>query len=149
MEQTSRFVAQKEIGRVCCLRKSLYGLKQSPRTWFGKFSEVIEKFGMQKSKSDHSVFYINSHASIILLVVYVDDIIITENDMADISSLKSFLHGQFHTKDLGLLKYFLGVEVMRSKRGKRGIFLSQKKYVLDLFSETRKLATKPCQSPKA
>ena len=55
--------------------------------WFGKFSEVIEKFGIQKSKSDHSVFYRNSQAGIILLVVYVDDIIITRDDMVGISSL--------------------------------------------------------------
>ena len=146
MKQPPRFVAQEEIGRVCCLRKSLYGLKQSPHAWFGKFSEVIEKFGMQKSKSDHFVFYRNSQTGIILLVVYVDDIIITGNDMAGISSLKSFLHGQFHTKDLGMLKYFLGVEVMRSKHG---IFLSQRKYVLNLLSETGKLATKPWKSPTA
>ena len=59
--------------------------------------------------------------------------------MADISSLKSFLHSQFHTKDLGMLKYFLGIEVMRSKRG---IFLSQRKYVLDLLSKIGKLAKK-------
>ena len=52
---------------------------------------------MQKSKSDHSVFYRNSQAGIILLVVYVDDIIIIGDDMASISSLKSFLYGQFHT----------------------------------------------------
>ena len=115
-------------------------------TWFDKFSKVIEKFGMQKSKSDHSVFYRNSQVGIILLVVYVEDIIITGNDLVGISSLKSFLYGQFHTKDLGMLKYFLGVEVMRSKRE---IFLSQRKYVLDLLSETRKLAPNPCQSPMA
>ena len=110
MERPLGFVAQGEIGRVCHLRKSLYGLKQSPRAWFGKFSEMIEKFGLQKSKSDYSVFYKNSQASIILLVVYVDDIIITGNDMASISSLKSFLHDQFHTKDLRMLKYFMGYE---------------------------------------
>ena len=103
MEQPLGFVAQREIGRVCCLRKSLYGLKQSPRAWFDKFSEGIEKFGMQKSKFDHVVFYKNSQVDIILLVVHVDDIVITGNDMAGISSLKSFLHGQFHTKDLGML----------------------------------------------
>ena len=114
--------------------------------WFGKFSEVIEKFGIQKSKSGHSVFYRNSQAGIILLVVYVDDIIITRDDMVCISSLKSFLHDQFHTKDLGMLKYFLGVEVMRRKRG---IFLSKRKYMLDLLSETRKMAAKSCQSPMA
>ena len=143
MEQPPGFVAQGEIGRVCRLRKPLYGLKQSPRAWFGKFSEVIENFGMQKSKSDHSVFYRNSQAGIILSVVYVDGIIIIENDMADISSLKSCLYGQFHTKDLGMLKYFLGVEVMMSKCR---IFLSQRKYVLDLLSEIGKLEEKPCQS---
>ena len=101
---------------------------------------------MQKSKSDHSVFYRNSQASTILLVVYVDDIIITRNDMAGIFSLKSFFYGQFHIKDLGMLKYFLGVGVMRSKRG---IFLSQMTYVLDPLSETRKLVVMPCQSPMA
>ena len=63
--------------------------------------------------------------------MYVDDIITTGDDMAGISSLKSFLHGQFYIKDLSMLKYFLGVEVMRSKRG---IFLSQMKYVFDLLS---------------
>ena len=146
MEQPSGFVAQGEIGKVCRLWKSLYGLKQSPRAWFGKFSQAVEKFGLQKSKSDHSVFYRNSNSGIILLLVYVDDIVITGSDFTGISSLKSFLHGQFHTKDLGMLKYFLGVEVMRSKHE---IFLSQRKYVLDLLSETGKLGAKPCSSPMA
>ena len=76
---------------------------------------------MQKSKSDHSAFYRNSNSGIIMLVVYVDDIVITGSDSKGISSLKSFLHGQFHTKDLRMLQYFLGIEVMRSKHE---IFLS-------------------------
>ena len=101
---------------------------------------------MQKSKSDQSIFYRNSQASIILPVVYVDDSMITMDDMAGISLLKFFLRDQFHTKDLGMLKYFLDIEVMKSKRG---IFLSQRKYVLDLLSKTGKLVAKPCQSPMA
>ena len=60
IEQPPRFVVQGEIGRVCCLQKSLYGLKQSPRAWFGKFSQVVKEFGLQKSKSNYSVFYRNS-----------------------------------------------------------------------------------------
>ena len=130
---------------MCCLRKSLYGLKQSPYVWFDKFSQTVETFGMQKSKSDLSVFYKNSSSGIILLVVYVDDIIITESDSKGIS-LKSFLHSQFHTKDLRMLNYFLGVEVMRSKQG---ILLSQRKYVLNMLSETGKLGAKPCSPPMA
>ena len=91
---------------------------------------------MQKSKSDHSVFYKNFNCGIILLVVY-DDIVITGSDSKGILSLKSFLHGQFHTKDLGMLKYFLGVEVMRNKQG---ILLSQRKHILVMLSKTRKWA---------
>ena len=101
---------------------------------------------MQKSKSDHSVFYRNSNFGVILLVLYVDDIVITRSDFKGILSLKSFLHNQFHTKDLGMLKYFLGVEVMRSKQG---ILLSQQKYVLDMLSATGKLGAKPHSTPMA
>ena len=99
---------------------------------------------MQRSKSNHSVFYKNSSSGIILLAMYVDDIVITRSDFKGILFLKSFLNNQFHTKDLGMLKYFLGVEVMRSKQG---ILLSQQKYVLDLLSKTRKLGAKPCSTP--
>ena len=68
---------------------------------------------MKKIKSGHSVLYINS--SIILLIVYVNNIVITRSDSRGILSFKPFLHSQFHTEDLGMLKYFLNVEVMRSK----------------------------------
>ena len=144
MEQPPGFVAQGGIEKVCRLRKSLYDLKQSPRAWFGKFSQVVEEFDMQKSKSYHSVFYGNSSLGIIMSVVYLDDIVIIGNDFEGISSLKSFLQSQFHTKDLGMLRYFLGIEVMRSKHG---IFLSQRKYVLNLLSETGKLGVKSSSSP--
>ena len=76
----------------------------------------------------------------------MDDIVITGNNSKGILSLKSFRHRQFHTKDLEMLKYFLGVEVMRSNQG---ILLSQWKYVLDMLSETGKLGVKPCSTPMA
>ena len=117
MEQSPRLVAQGEYEKACCLKKALYGLKQSPRAWFGKFNKEIQAFGMNKSKKNHSVFYKKLATGIILLVVYVDDIVITGNDHAGISDLKAFMHSKFHTKDLGELKYFLGIEVSRSKKG--------------------------------
>ena len=112
MKQPPGFVAQGEIGKVCYLQKSLYGLKQSPHAWFGKFSQAVKEFDMQKNKSNHSIFYRNSNSGIILLLVYVADIVITGSDSKGISSLMSFLHKQFHLKDLGMLRYFLGIEVM-------------------------------------
>ena len=98
---------------------------------------------MQKSKSDHSILYKNLSSRIIVSVMYVNDIVITESDSKGISSLKSFLHNQIHIKDLGMLKCFLGVEVMRSKQG---ILLSQRRYVLDMLSKTGKLGAKPCST---
>ena len=81
MEQPPRFVAQEESSLVCRLRHSLYGLKQSPRAWFGSFSSVVQEFGMTQSTSDHSVFYHHTSAGQrIYLIVYVDDIVITCSD---------------------------------------------------------------------
>ncbi|RVW15111.1 Retrovirus-related Pol polyprotein from transposon TNT 1-94 [Vitis vinifera] len=85
MEQPLGFVAQGESGLVCRLRRSLYGLKQSPRAWFDRFSFVVQEFGMLRSTADHSVFYHhNSLGQCIYLVVYVDDIVITGSDQDDI-----------------------------------------------------------------
>ena len=114
MEQPPGFVAQGESDLVCRLKKSIYGLKQSPRAWFGRFSEVVIEFGLQRCGVDHSVFYKHSKVGRILLIVYVDDIVITGDDHSGIQELKRCLHSKFQTKDLGHLKYFLGIEVARS-----------------------------------
>ena len=80
IEQPPGFVAQGEFGKVCRLHKTIYGLKQSLRAWFGKFSEVVLKFGLRCCHYDHSVFSHTSDRGKILLIVYVDDIIITGDD---------------------------------------------------------------------
>ena len=73
---------------VCRLRRSLYGLKQSPRAWFGRFSSALLHFGMTRCEADHSVFSIHSPSGkCIYLVVYVDDIVITGNDTIGIQSI--------------------------------------------------------------
>ena len=89
IEQPPRFVAQGESGLVCKLRHSLYGLKQPPRAWFGCFNSVVQEFGMTRSTSDYSVFY--HHTSLgqcIYLIVYVADMVITDNDQDGIWNLK-------------------------------------------------------------
>ena len=91
------------------------------------------EFDLNKCGVDHFVFYKCSKQSKIWLLVYVDDIIITGDDTQGIAMLKEFLQKKFNTKDLGPLKYFLGIKIARSSHG---IALSQRKYVLDLLSET-------------
>ncbi|XP_022891851.1 sodium/hydrogen exchanger 7-like [Olea europaea var. sylvestris] len=89
------------LPELCKLKKALYGLKQSPRKWFGKFSEVGLKFGLQRCQTDYSVFHLQTGAGHIILVVYVDDIVITGDDANGIARLKQFLQKYFQTKDLG------------------------------------------------
>ena len=93
--------------------RSLYGLKQSPRAGFSQFSSLVQEFGMIRSTIYHSVFYHHSSTRrCIYLIVYVDDIIITGSDQDGIQKLKQHLFSHFQTKDLGKLKYFLGLEVV-------------------------------------
>lgn len=116
-------------------KKSLYGLKQSPRAWFELFSRVVLKYRFRRCYADHTVFVKRRNMKMVILVVYVDDIVVTGSDIDEISKLKDLLK-EFDIKDLRLLKYFLGIEVARSKAG---IVISQRKYTLDLLVETGKL----------
>ena len=113
----------------CRLKKALYGLKQSPCAWFGRFTSAMKKFWYKQSNSDHTLFLKKRKYRITCLVIYVDDMVITSNDADEIRELMKKLSGEFDKKDLGNLKYFLGIEVLRSKRG---IFISQRKYILNL-----------------
>ncbi|GJT44221.1 ribonuclease H-like domain-containing protein [Tanacetum coccineum] len=97
--------------RVYRLKKSLYGLKQAPEQWNAKLSQVL---------IDHA------------LLVYVDDIIVTGSNLHEIEKFKEFLKTRFMIKDLGKLKYFLGIKVVDTDNG---ICLSQRKYCLDLLYE--------------
>jgi hypothetical protein len=139
------FSTSSENRKVCRLRKSLYRLKQSPRAWFGRFTHSMRKYGYHQSQSNHTLFLKHSNeGKIIALIVYVDDIVVTGNDTVEMGKLKTYLAKEFEIKDFGNLRYFLGIEVARSKEG---IFVSQRKYVLDLLVETGMLACKPIDTP--
>lgn len=131
-------------GLVCKLRKSLYGLKQAPRCWFAKLSFALTNFGFQQSSSDHSLFTLLNHGVQLVVLVYVDDLIVCGNDSTTIQKFKVYLSKCFHMKDLGTLKYFLGVEVARNPSG---IFLCQRKYTLDIIQETGLLGAKLVSTP--
>ncbi|RVX07945.1 Retrovirus-related Pol polyprotein from transposon TNT 1-94 [Vitis vinifera] len=139
LETTSNF------NKVCRLRKSLYGLKQSPRAWFERFTKVVKRYGFVQCQSDHTLFVKHFlEGKLAIIIVYVDDIILTGDHEEKIDLLKKLLTKEFEIKDLGNLKYFLGMEIARSKKG---IAVSQRKYVLDLLNETGMLGCKPAETP--
>lgn len=117
---------------MCRLLKSLYSLKQASRQWNLKLTEALLHGGYVQSKHDYSLFTIKQGDKIVVLLVYVDDLLITGNDIEMIDELKRVLHSSFKMKDLGKLKFFFGIEIARSNRG---IILSQRKYALELIAD--------------
>jgi hypothetical protein len=144
MEIPLGFSTPRTLRKVCRLRKSLYVLKQSPRALFNRFRHAVCDMGYNQCNEDHTLFYKHLECRIAILEVYVDDIIITGDDETEISQLKKNLSKEFEVKDLGQLKYFLGIEVARSPKG---IVLSQRKYVLDLLSDTGMLGCRAASTP--
>ncbi|CAA7399927.1 unnamed protein product [Spirodela intermedia] len=140
-----RYEGNHSSNLVCKLKKFFYGLKQSPRTWFGRFIVAMKKLNYKQSNPDHTLnFKHSSSRGVTVLLVYVDDIIITGNDEGEIQNLSNCLAQEFDVKTLGRLKYFLGIEVAYSSKG---IFISQQKYITDLLAETGKSGCKPANTP--
>lgn len=133
MEQPPGYVAEGEAHMVCKLHKSIYGLKQSPRARFEKFSSIVLSFEFVSCISNYSVFVKKSIRGCIILAAYVDDIVISGSDVNRIQETKAWLQSKLQIKDLGKLQHFLGIEVSRQHEG---IFLSQKKYIMDMLGET-------------
>ncbi|KAI3729444.1 hypothetical protein L6452_18102 [Arctium lappa] len=128
----------------CKLHKSIYGLKQTSRQWNTKFSNFMLSIGFSQSRSDYSLFHKGHGQDFVALLVYVDDIIFTGASKCGIAKLKDQLSNTFKLKDLGDLKFFLGLEVIRSEEG---ILLSQRRYVLQLLEDSGMLASKPVKEP--
>jgi len=105
---------------------------------------ALKSYGFKQSYSDYSLFTFLQGNVQIRVLVYVDDRIVSGNDHTAIQLFKRYLSDCFHMKDLGALKYFLGIEVARSLEG---IFLCQHKYALDIISEAGLLGAKPASFP--
>ncbi|KAK2997578.1 hypothetical protein RJ639_026059 [Escallonia herrerae] len=121
-----------------------HSYKTSPRNWFAKLSTALRSYGFLQSHADHTLFTYRKRDVFLSVLVYVDDLILAGNNITTCSSFKKYLNDCFKLKDLGPLKYFLGIE---AARGPRGLFLSQHKYALDILSESGLSASKPAAFP--
>jgi histone deacetylase 1/2 len=122
----------------------LYGLKQAPRAWFARLSSKLQALGFVPSKADVSLFIYKDSSVTVYILVYVDDIIVVSSTTSAADRLLQQLRCDFPVKDLGVLGYFLGIEV---KHLQDGIVLFQHKYVQDLLKRTNMLQACPVHTP--
>ncbi|KAL5820829.1 hypothetical protein ACOSQ3_022711 [Xanthoceras sorbifolium] len=144
MDQPAGFEDTSKPGFVCKLVKSLYGLKQVPRAWFEKLKFSLLKWGFVNSRADSSLFIFKAPNVILILLVYVDDILVTGNNELLVQKLVADLHATFALKDLGDLNFFLGFEACRSAAG---LLLTHSKYAHDLLKKTNMLDAHACPTP--
>ncbi|KAI3740814.1 hypothetical protein L2E82_31288 [Cichorium intybus] len=144
LRQPPGFTNQQKPDHVCLLHKSLYGLKQAPRAWFHRLSKALLSLGFAGSKTDPSLFIYNSNDTLLYMLVYVDDIIVTGNNPTAINRIIQSLSQTFAIQDMGTLSYFLGIEVARKGAD---LLLSQKKYILEILQKAGLSQAKPVSTP--
>jgi hypothetical protein len=119
-------------------------LKQSPQAWRAKLSVALQTLGFTRSNADSSLFIQQNSVDKLIVLVYVNDLIITGSNETSVAKLKADLQRQFSIKALGKLKYFLGIEMATSSKG---VFLNQRRYILDILQDVEMLHTKPAITP--
>ncbi|KAK9036765.1 hypothetical protein V6N11_021693 [Hibiscus sabdariffa] len=115
MIQLEGFVTLENVGNVCKLQRSIYGLKQASRSWNLPFNDAIKEFGFIRNEDEPCVYMKFSGSIVSFLILYVDDILIIGNDVPTLQSIKTWLSSCFSMKDLGEASYILGVKIYRDR----------------------------------
>jgi hypothetical protein len=142
MEQPQGFMHDSSL--FCLLKKSLYGLKKARRAWYAKMDSYLLSQNFVRCKSDPNVYMLKATDSLLLLVLYVDDLLITDCSNSMIAAVKRILHDGFLMTDMGLLHFFLGLEISQDASS---IKLSQAKYAQDLLERFHMLDCKSTPTP--
>ncbi|PKU87481.1 Retrovirus-related Pol polyprotein from transposon TNT 1-94 [Dendrobium catenatum] len=146
MSQPPGFVDSVHPDYVCLLKKSIYGLKQSPRQWFATFSTHLLQFGFKTSTADPSLLIYQNGSKVLYILIYVDDILLTGSDANLINSLLDDLHKRFQLKNLGTINQFLGISVTTTSNG---LHLNQELYATTILNRSGMTNCKPLASPMA
>lgn len=129
---------------MCKLRKAFYGLKQAPKAWYDKIAKFLTQSGYLVTPANSSLFIKANKGKLAIVLMYVDDLIITGDDEVEILITKENLSIRFQIKELGQLQHFLGLEVDHTQER---LFLCQQKYSRDLLKKFRMLECKPISTP--
>ncbi|CAL5345664.1 unnamed protein product [Camellia sinensis] len=143
--QPEGFMIEGKETKVYKLRKALYGLKQAPRAWYSKIDGYFQQNGFLRSENEPTLYVKKEGKNdFIIICLYVDDIIYTSSSSSLVAEFKSRMMHEFEMSDMGLLHYFLGLEVQQAEDG---IFISQRKYAKDLLNKFGMLNCKPATTP--
>ena len=142
MDQPQGFV---QGDMVCKLKKSLYGLKPSPRAWYECIHAFFVKEGLVRSHANHSLYVVQSSTHIVIVIIYVDDLIILASNMTKLMQFKAKLEKEFDMSDLGKL-HFLGVQIERN-RAAHTFTMHQKSYIEGVLSRFSMEECKPLATP--
>jgi hypothetical protein len=143
IEQPQGFVIYGKESHVCKLKKALYRLKQAPRAWYARIDSYLMSLGFTKSDADPNLYYKVEDGFPLILVLYVDDLFLTGDEKL-IDGCKRELTSEFEMKDLGLMHYFLGLEVWQRPDE---IFLSQGKYTVEILQRFGMMDCKSMATP--
>lgn len=131
VDQPSGYVQQGSEEKVYKLKKALYGLKQAPKAWYSCIDVYFSKAGFQKCPHEHTLFVKSEDGDkFVIVCLYVDDLICTRNDSTMFQQFKNSMKDEFEMTDLGMMHYFLGIEVVQSSAR---IFITQKKYAKEIL----------------
>ena len=147
MAQPAGFEAKGHERKVCHLKRSIYGLKQSSRQWYLRFHDSITSFGFEMIEEDHCVYLKRSKRSILILSLYVDDILLVGNDMDSIVTTKKWLSSTFEMKDMDEANFVLGVKITKD-HSKKFLSLSQGTYIKKILERFHIHNSKPIDTPK-
>ena len=129
-----------EEDKVYLLRKALYGLKQGPRAWYSRINDHLLRIGFTKSLSEFTLYVKDKGNSFLIVSLYVDDLLVTGDDTKLIDEFKQEMMQAFEMTDLGLMTYFLGIEI---KQGENQVFICQRKYAKEIL---RKFQMDECKA---
>jgi hypothetical protein len=144
VQQPPGFADAKHGGHVLKLHKALYGLRQAPRAWNAKLHDSLQSLGFERCPLEHALYRRGGCDNFLLIGVYVDDLIITGSDAEEIAKFKEQMHGMFRMSDLGLLSYYLGIEV---EQRDGHITLSQASYALKVLEAAGMQDCNLCHTP--
>ncbi|KAH9745480.1 hypothetical protein KPL70_004087 [Citrus sinensis] len=144
IEQPLGYVVKGHEDKVLRLKKALYGLKQAPRAWNSRIDKYFQEKGFTKCPYEHALYVKEKYGDILIVCLYLDDLIFTGSNPSLFEEFKRVMIKEFEMTDIGLMAYYLGIEV---KQKEEGIFISQESYAEEILKKFKMNDCKPISTP--